>query len=312
MSSLAAEAHLGLGTPLFHLGEFAAARPHLEQSLTLYDPQLPQPNVLLTGQDPRASGLAHLAVLLWITGYPDQARECSRQALTVAQDTRFPYGRALALNLAATLHVCYRNFQAVADHAEAARRFAQECGFVHLATMGMVLQGWALVMQGKIEEGIMLIQTGLQRQRAAGIGIGEVSYQMLLVDAYMKINQIEFALQALTEAFASDAKTRERTFKPELYRLKGELTLQTKAPGPQSPVEEAEACFHKAIDIARRQQAKSLELRAATSLSRLWQRQSKREEARQMMAEIYGWFTEGFDTKDLQEAKALLDELAEG
>ena len=113
MSALAAEAHLGIGTPLFHLGEFDAARPHIEQSLALYNPQLPQPKVFLTGQDPRASSLAHLAVLLWIVGYPDQARECSRQALALAHETMFPYGRALALNLAATLHVCCRDFQAV-------------------------------------------------------------------------------------------------------------------------------------------------------------------------------------------------------
>jgi predicted ATPase len=163
---------------------------------------------------------------LWITGYPDQAQERSRQALAVAQDTRFPYGRALALNLAATLHLCCRDCQAVLHDAEAAWKFAQECGFIHLVTMGMVLQGWALVMQGKSEEGITLIQTGLQRQRAAGIGIGEVAYQMLLADAYTKSGQLESAHRALTDAFVSEAKTRERTFESELYRLKGELTLQ--------------------------------------------------------------------------------------
>ncbi len=203
MSALAAEAHLGIGTPLFHLGEFDAARPHIEQSLALYNPQLPQPKVFLTGQDPRASSLAHLAVLLWIVGYPDQARECSRQALALAHETMFPYGRALALNLAATLHVCCRDFQAVERHAEAARTFAQECGFVHLLAMGMVLQGWALVMQGKSDEGIALMQTGLKRQQVAGVRIGEVSYQLLLVDAYSKTGQVESALQALTDAVAA-------------------------------------------------------------------------------------------------------------
>ena len=339
ISSLAAEAHLGLGTPLFQLGEFEAARPHLEQSLRLYNPQLPQPKVLLTGQDPRASSLAHLAVLLWITGYPDQAREHSRQALTLAQDTMFPYGRALTSNLAATLHVCCRDFQAVAQHAETAKRFAQECGYVHLMAMGMVLQGWALAMQGKSDEGITLMKTGLQRQQAAGVRIGEVSYRLLLADAYSKIGQDESALQALTDAVAAVERTEERTFEPELYRLQGELALQqsranlgqvsnkfqaslkqsrtslgeVKASQDKSEDTDrrrkAEACFLKAIDIARRQQAKSLELRTTLSLARLWQQQGRQHAAHSMLSEVYSWFSEGFDTPDLQEAKILLEEL---
>jgi predicted ATPase len=339
MSSLAAEAHVGLGTPLFQLGEFEAARPHLEQSLRLYNPQLPQPKVLLTGQDPRASSLAHLAVLLWITGYPDQAREHSRQALTLAQDTIFPYGRALASNLAATLHVCFRDFKAVAQHAETAQRFAQECGYVHLMAMGMVLQGWASVMQGKGDEGIALMKTGLQRQQAAGVRIGEVSYRLLLADAYSKTGQGESALQALTDAVAAIERTGEGTFEPELYRLQGELALRQprtslgqisdksqasrkqsrtslgKVKASQDKSEdtdhrgEAEACFLKAIDIARRQQAKSLELRATLSLARLWQQQGKQHAAYSMLSEVYSWFSEGFDTPDLQEAKILLTEL---
>ncbi|MGE0820870.1 MAG: AAA family ATPase [Candidatus Binatia bacterium] len=328
VSTLAAEAHLGLGTPLFHLGEFATARPHLEQSLSLYNPQLPQPKVFLTGQDPRASTLAHLAVLLWITGYPDQARERSRQALTMAQESGFLYGQALASNLAATLHVCCHDVPAVVEYAEAARRFAQECGFVHLVIMGMVLQGWALVWQGKREEGIRLIQTGLQRQHAAGIGIGEVSYRMLLVDAYRETGQIALALQALGDAVTALDRTGERTFEAELYRLYGELLLnaerrmqndehKTKQEGPDSaPIhhssfiihrsEEAEAYFCKAIDIAQRQQAKSLELRATVSLSRLWQQQGRRRDAYERLSTMYGWFTEGFDTADLRDAKSLL------
>ena len=317
MASLAAEAHLGLGTPLFHLGELSAARPHLEQSLMLYNPHLPQPKIFLTGQDPRASSLAHLAVLLWILGYPDQAQERSRQALTLAQETGFSFGRALTLNLAAILHVCCRDFQTVTHQAEAALTFAQECGFVHLVTMGIVLQGWALVMQGKNEEGITRIQSGLQRQQAAGIGIGEVSYQMLLVDAYITMGQVESARQALTDAFASGAKTGERTFEPELYRLQGRLALQKfqapsskpqVSPTPQAEIE-AEASFQQAIACARRQNAKSLELRAVMELSRLWRQQERHREAYEMLANVYNWFTEGFDTADLREAQSLLLEL---
>ena len=340
MSSLAAEAHLGLGTPLFFLGEFAAAQPHLEQALTLYNPQLPQPKVFLIGQDPRTSSLAHLAVLLWIIGCPDQARERCRQAL--ALETAFPYSRALTLNLVATLFVCCRDFQAVAQHAEAARVFAQECGFVHLMAMGMVLQGWAFVMQGKGEEGLALMQTGLTRQHAVGIGIGEVSYQLLLVEAYTRLGQREAALQTLATTFTAIESTGERTYEAEVYRLQGELKLQQESrehragnteqrirnqkQGIRSKEQklvltdrrfptlasqnEAEACFYQAITIAQRQQAKSLELRASTSLARLWQQQGRKKEAHKMLSEIYHWFTEGFDTPDLQVAQALLKELA--
>jgi predicted ATPase len=325
MSTLAAEAHLGLGTPLFHLGEFAAARTHIEQSLALYNPQLPQPKVFLTGQDPRASSLAHLAVLLWIMGYPDQARERSRQALALAQETAFPYGRALASNLAATLHLCCHDFQAVAQHAKAACTFAQECGFVHLLTMGMVLQGWALVMQGKGDEGIALMQAGLKQQQTVGVGIGEVSYRLLLADAYRKIDQIEAALQTLTDAVTAVERTGERTFEAELYRLYGELSFRIGEPETGGSGDNKilyaspEEAFHKAIDIARQQQAKSLELRATIGLTRLWQQQKARQATRNlrpvaptMLSEVYSWFSEGFDTPDLREAKTLLAELRSG
>jgi predicted ATPase len=131
----------------------------------------------------------------------------------------------------------------------------------------------------------------------------------LLAEAYGKTGQVEKGLTALTEALAAVDSTGERWYEAELYRLKGQLRLQSQVPSPKSQVEEAEACFLKAIEIARKQQAKSLELRAVMSLSRLWQQQGKKEEARQMLAGVYTWFTEGFDTKDLQEAKVLLAEL---
>jgi predicted ATPase len=182
--------------------------------------------------------------------------------------------------------------------------------------MGMVLQGWALVMQDKNQEGIALMQTGLERQRALGIRIGEVYYQMLLADAYARIGQVETGMHALAAAFAAVEKTEERTYEAELYRLKGELTLsqssvQRRASSVANPQVEAEACFLQAVEIARRQSAKSLELRAVMSLGRLWQRQGKRADAARKLEEIYNWFTEGFDTADLREAKSLLAELTD-
>jgi predicted ATPase len=207
-------------------------------------------------------------------------------------------------------------------------------------------RGWALAEQGQGEEGITQIRQGMAAFQALGQELGRPYHFALLAGAYGKVGQVEEGLSVLVEALALVDKTGERFYEAELYRLKGQLTLQqfhvpssrfqvqenqkskacpegsrrskgqkAKITNPQSPTPnpqaeaEAEACFHKAIEVARRQQAKSWELRATASLARLWQSQGKRKEAHNLLAEIYGWFTEGFDTKDLQEARALLSEL---
>jgi len=176
-----------------------------------------------------------------------------------------------------------------------------------------MVRGWTLAEQGQVQEGIAQMQQGLAAYRATGAELGRPRWLAQLAEAYEKVGQPEEGLTVLAEALAAVDKTGERFWEAELYRLKGELTLkQSGVRGPESEVQqEAEACFLKAIEVARQQQAKSLELRAVMSLSRLRQQQGKKEEAHEMLAEIYSWFTEGFDTKDLQEAKALLEELAE-
>jgi len=200
---------------------------------------------------------------------------------------------------------------------------ATEQGFPYFLAAGTVMRGRTLAEQGRVEEGIAQMQQGMAAFRATGAEIARPYWLALLAEAYGKGGQIEEGLGVLTEALATVDKTGERYYEAELYRLKGTLTLQKLsvasnqlsvtnprplAPDPQAEAE-AEVWFHKAIEIARRQQAKSLELRAVMSLSQLWQRQGKRAEAHRLLAEIYGWFTEGFDTPDLQEAKALLDSL---
>jgi predicted ATPase len=161
------------------------------------------------------------------------------------------------------------------------------------------VQGWALAEQGQAQEGIAQMRQSRNTIISAR-----------LAEAYGKVGKVEEGLSVLAKALAFVEKTGMRVNEAELYRLKGELTLQQfKVQSSKFKVEEAEECFHKAIEIARKQQAKSLELRAVMSMSRLWQKQGKKDEARQLLAETYGWFTEGFDTKDLQEAKALLDGL---
>jgi predicted ATPase len=187
---------------------------------------------------------------------------------------------------------------------------ATEQGFPLYLAQERVRQGWALAVQGQIEEGISQIRQGLDAWRAMGMELWRPRWLALLAEAYGKGEQVEEGLTVLAEALAAVNSSEERMFEAELWRLRGELTLQASAQRTESRAQEAEGYFLTAIDIARQQQAKSWELRASTSLARLWQQQDKREDARQLLAEIYGWFTEGFDTKDLQEAKALLDELS--
>jgi predicted ATPase len=176
-------------------------------------------------------------------------------------------------------------------------------------TEGTMLRGWALAEQGQEEEGIRQMRHGLGAWRALGSGVAASFFFALPIEAYGRKGQVEEGFNALTQAFDVVHKTGEGLWEAELWRLKGELTLQSQVEGYKSKVEEAEEYFLKAIDVARKQQAKSLELRAVTSLARLWKGQGKPHEARHMLSEIYNWFTEGFDTKDLQEAKTLLDEL---
>jgi predicted ATPase len=215
-----------------------------------------------------------------------------------------------------------REVQLTHERAGVVITLSTEQGFPQALAMGTIYRGWALAEQGRGEEGIGQMRQGLAALQATGAELFRPYYLVLLAEAYEKVGQTEEGLNVLTEALATIDKTGERYNEAEMYRLKGELLLQQfkvqssrfKVPDPRlltpDPQGEAEACFLKAIDIACKQQAKSWELRASTSLARLWQSQGKKAEAHKLLSDVYNWFTEGFDTKDLQEAKALLDELA--
>jgi class 3 adenylate cyclase/predicted ATPase len=298
-------AHYVVGETLFHLGELIPARAHLEQGIVLYDPHKHR-----AMHDPGVACLFDAALALWSLGYPDRALKRSYEALSLAQEVSHPFTLALALAFAAGLHLRRGDVGLVQERAEALIRLSTEQGFSYRGAQGIICRGWALSEQGQGEEGIVQIHKGLSAWRATGAGIVVPFFLALLAEAYGKAGQVREGLAALAEALAVVDKTGERVSEAELYRLKGTLTLQYQVQGPNFKIqEEAEECFWQAIEIARRQQAKSPELRAVMSLARLWQQQGKKEEAHRMLAEIYGWFTEGFDTKDLQEAKALLEEL---
>jgi predicted ATPase len=238
-------------------------------------------------------------------GYPDQARQSIHEALALAKEFTHPFSLAFTLTMAAVVHQFRREAQVVEEQAEAIKTLSTEQGFPFWLTFGTILQGWALTAQGKGVEGIAQVRQGLVAYRATGSELHRPYFLSLLAEAYEKVGQPEEGLSLLVEALAIVENTGERNWEAELYRRKGELLMIQQG----QKVGEAEECFQKALDTARRQQAKSLELRVAMSLSRLRQQQGKQEEAHQLLAEIYGWFTEGFDTADLQEAKALLTEL---
>jgi predicted ATPase len=301
-------AHNVLGQTLFHSGEFILALDHLEQGMAFYDPQKHNPLVSGVSQDAKVSCLCFAAWAQWLLGYPEQALKRIQEALTLAQELSHPYSLAYALYVAARLHQFRRERQATQDRAETLIALSNEHGFPGLG--GTILQGWTLAEQGQGAEGIAQICQGLAAYRATGAEAYRPHFLALLAEAYGKVGRAEEVLNTLAEALALVDKTGEHWWEAELYRLKGELTLQSSVQSLESRVKEAEECFLRAIEIAKKQQAKSLELRAVVSLSHLWQSQSKKEEAHRMLAEIYSWFTEGFDTKDLQEAKALLEELS--
>jgi len=243
---------------------------------------------------------------LWLCGYPDQAVASIQAALALAQQLAHPLTLAIALNMAAILHHLCREALLTQARAEAGMTIATEQGFPVQMANATPLQGWALAACGRGTEGIMQIRQGLAASQAIGTVRDRPYHLALFAEVSAQVGQTTEGLEALAEALVTLPKSGARWWEAELYRLRGELLLQHAVAQPG----EAEACFQQALAVARRQQAKSLELRAAMSLARLWQHQGKRTEAHQLLAEVYGWFTEGFDTADLQEAKALLEALS--
>jgi class 3 adenylate cyclase/predicted ATPase len=300
------EAHRVLGPNMFWLGELVLARKHLEQGVALYDPQKHRSHAFVYGQNPAVACLSLAAWPIWGLGYPDQSLRSIHKALTLAQELAHPFSLAYALTWASTVHQLRGELQAVQERAEVLIALSTEQGFPYWFAFGTILRGWAMTAQGAGAEGIAQIRQGLAAYRATESELLRPYFLFLLAEAHGKVGQIEEGLALLNEALDTVKRTGERNWEAELHRRNGELLLM----GHGEKMVEAEECFWKALDIARRQQAKSLELRAAMSLSRLWQQQGKRDKARQILAEIYGWFTEGFDTRDLKEAKVLLEESA--
>jgi predicted ATPase/class 3 adenylate cyclase len=299
-------AHVSLGATLTMMGAFTAARTHLEQGTALTDPEAQRTLALRYGVAPGAQCLVYAAHTLWCLGAPDQARERSQAACTLAQELEHPLSQAGSLHLAARLHLLWGEAQAAQDQAEALIALATEHTLPQYVALGRCILGWAQAAQGHGAEGVTLLHQGVTDVQAMGNRVVQPVYLPILAAVSGTLGQVDAGLHTVTEALDVAEQTGVRWYEAETYRIKGTLLLLHQA---VPDVAQAEACFQQALDMARRQEAKSWELRAATSLARLWQSQDKRQDAYDLLAPVYGSFTEGFDTADLKESKALLDGL---
>jgi predicted ATPase len=294
-------AHGALANVCWLSGNFEAVRTHAEQAIAIYVPQQHHSlRSLYSGRDPGVAQRSGPAVSLWLLGYPDQALQRCHEGLTLARELAHTPSVVFALIFAAMVHQHRRESQHTRRHAEAAIALASEQELAQWLPWGTALRGWALVEQGETDEGIAQLRKAIAGWRAVRGRALSPYFLALLADAYARTGQAGKAGAALAEALAITEETHEGYMEAELYRLKGEVEVEPR---------EVESCLQRAIEIAKRQNAKSFELRAVVRLNRLYQQQGSQAEGRRMLASTYGWFTEGFDTVDLKEAAALLKDV---
>ncbi|MEJ2353838.1 MAG: tetratricopeptide repeat protein, partial [Anaerolineales bacterium] len=305
---LVAEGHWYLGVIMFSLGDYTIARDHLEQVTSFYNPEQHHRSlVFLRGVDAGLSALAYDACCMWCLGYPDQALKNGQQALALARRFDHPFTLADVLCYAGCLFNTMRcDAQALKEDADALIRLSHEKGIAGAgwSGIGMCFQGEALAMLGQVQEAIPQIRQGMAVDQSDNVHLHIPLALRSLAQAQAQAGHLEEGLNTLAEALALVEETGEHHWEAELYRLRAEMLLR------QGNETEAEASLQNAIEIARRQSARSWELRATIDLARLWQKQGRRDEARGVLAKIYAWFTEGFETPDLRQAKALLEEIS--
>ena len=311
-----ARAHMMHGETLYWLGEFAQAREHSSVGVTLHDPQQRLAHLRLYGNDTGVGCRLMGALALWHLGYPDQALAKSHEALEQARALSHPFTLVFARYFHGLLHQLRREVRSVREQIQEVLRISVEQGFALYLAWGTILEGWALAHEGlapagrqpalgqaHVEEGMDQMCEGIAASRAIGAAVTLPSSLASLAQAYGQAGKVEQALDLIDEGLGLVEENEERCWEAELHRLRGELVLTKEEQA------EAEVCFQLALHVARRQRARSWELRAATSLARLWQRQGKKAEARTLLEGAYNWFGEGFDTADLVEARALLEAL---
>jgi len=325
-SAFLIESHRMLSNVFHFTGDPAAAVRHADCALALYDPHQHRTLAFMFGQDPAVVCHIFAAANLRVLGYPVQALQRNQEALIYARELEHANSLGLALAFASTLQGFLKNWTETLILAEEAMMLANEQGLVFWGTVGASNRGWALIGLGQYEEGLAFMQKGLAAYWATGAELARVGNLSVLAEGYGHAGRIAEGLQMIAEALSLADKNEGHAWKSELYRIKGDLLLQQsqasigqvssqsqagqEQPEDTDPQVAAEACFLKAIELAQHQQAKMNELRATVGLARLWQLQGKHHAAHNMLSSIYNWFTEGFDTADLQEAKVMLEKLS--
>ena len=298
--------HRLIGLSLLHTGDIAEGRAHLDQAIALYDPAEHRPLATRFGQDVRVAALSFRSLALWILGYPEAALADSEHALKDAREIGQAATLMYALAFASFTQTFCGNYAIANAQSDEVVPLADEKGSMLWKAYGMFNQGCVLALTGKAADAVQMITSGLTAHRSTGTTMWIPMYLSYLARAYAELGQFDDAWRCIGEAMTAMETTKEKWFEADIHRMAGEIALMS----PEPDAAKAEAYFERALAVARKQQAKSWELRAAMSMARLWRDQGKRDEARDLLAPVYGWFTEGFDTLDLKEAKALLDELA--
>jgi class 3 adenylate cyclase/predicted ATPase len=296
--------HRIMGSVL-HTGAFAVGRAHLDRAIALYDPAKHRPLATRFGQDVRVAALSYRSWALWLLGYPEAALSDTSRALKDARSIGQAATLMYALVHAWFTHIQCGNYAVANAEADELVSLAEEKDALFWKALGISVQGCLLVLTGKAKDAVQLITSGMTALRSTGSTLWMPLHFPYLARAYAELGQFNDACRCIDEAMAAAEKAKERWHEADIYRMAGEIVLMS----PESDAEKAEAYFERALAVACEQQAKSWELRAAMSLARLWRDQGKRDEARDLLAPVYGWFTEGFDSLDLKEAKALLGEL---
>jgi class 3 adenylate cyclase/predicted ATPase len=298
--------HRIMGSSLLMTGDIAKGRAHYDQALAFYSPAEHRPLATRFGQDVRVAILSFRPLALWLLGYPKAALADHERALTDAREIGHAATLMYALSNAAMTHIFCGSVATATALTNELVALADEKGASFWKAYGMMHQGCVLAMTGKAPNADQMFISGFNALRATGTTLYMPWYLSCLARAHAELGQFDDARRRSDEAMVTAETTKERWCEAEVYRIASEITLMS----PERDVARAEAYFERALEIARAQQAKSWELRAATSIARLWRDQGKQDEARKLLAPIYGWFTEGFDTLDLKQAKALLVELA--
>jgi predicted ATPase len=298
--------HRILGVALMYAGDIAESRPHFDQAIALYDPAQHRPLAARFGADVGVTVLTHRPLALWVLGYPEAALADVEHALDDARE--IPHAATLmhALFFTAWTHSHCGNHLIAKAQLDELVALAREKGSLFWKTLGMLNQSCALALTGRTADAAQMIASGIKAFRSTGGTLWAPLWVSYLARAYAGIGQFDDAWRCIDEATNTVQTTKEKWCEAEVHRTAGEIALKS----PHPDFAKAEAYFERALAVACEQRAKSWELRAATSMARIWRDQGKRQQARDLLAPIYGWFTEGFDTLDLRESKTLLDELA--